>query len=68
VVPLKHIVSKLRTRVAFKHDKIGPTYLIKSVLRELEEVGEIREVPKMQGYNEFGTAGKLYHITGSLNY
>lgn len=63
VVTLPHIMQRLRNLAAFKHDRLGATKAIERALKSLLDGDQLREIPKSQMMQKYGSQPKAYVIS-----
>jgi len=62
VIPYSLISQQLISKSCFANDRRGATSALQACLKELVNLGELREVPMQQVLQEFGTSSKAYML------
>ena len=68
VVTESHIQRRLVATTCFKQDRLGPTAAIKRALKTLIEADELREMPKLQMQQQFGTGPRAYVVANPARF
>lgn len=59
-IPHSLISQYVLSKACFVHDRRGPSIALAACLKELANMGEVREIPSQQVLQEFGTSSKAY--------
>jgi primase/DNA polymerase family protein/uncharacterized protein DUF3987 len=65
VISHSHLQRRLISIAAFRHERIGGTNAIKRAIQHLLEGDDIREVPKAQMLEKYGTGARSFVIANS---
>lgn len=63
-----HIMRRLMCMACFKNDRIGATNAIKRTLKTLLEADEIREMPKAQMQQRYGTGPRAFVVANPARF
>lgn len=68
VITEGHISRRLMCMACFKNDRMGPTHSIKRALKALLEADEIREMPKVQMQQRYGSGPRAFVVSNPARF